>query len=197
MLERPIRQVALLASLAPWAACQRPQAQRATGNLPDAQGAWSQGAASARSLDTLARDSAVRALLRQHPTTRLAFDSDNRNPWLDTLQKTDPTYHPYRAAGDLNGDGRVDLVVALYDSSSATNQRFLLYYLPATEHALGPPQLLAATGWLANAGLFVDHGELSAGEFYSDVFVTFHWDSLTRRLMLTPCDSVGPFRCLR
>jgi len=197
LLKYSARQTTLLAPLVLWWACQRSQPPVETHQSPVAQTGGHDAATPGPSLDTLARDAALKALLLQHPTARLALDRDNQNRWLDTLQKTDSTYHPYFAVGDLNGDGRVDLVVTLYDSSAAAKDHFVLYYVPGTERGFGPPQELGRTDWLANAGLFVDHGVLSVGEFYSDVSVTYHWDSLTHQLSRAPCDTVGPFTCLR
>jgi hypothetical protein len=114
----------------------------------------------------------------------MAADSDCLNPYLPQYQGDHPGYHPYFAVGDVNGDGRDDLIVGL-----AKGGVLRLYGMVGRPTGYARAFALDPLDWLAQAGVLIqDHG-ISVQVLYSDESVSFHWDPRAHRLRR---DRAGP-----
>jgi len=101
--------------------------------------------------------------LKQHPNLRLAA-LDDCEGCRDDIEQTRrgsggpwrpvPDYHPYRAVGDFNGDGRQDFAVVLVDTSKRDKVFVLVVFNGPFRDIAKPPAFLETGMDLRHGGLF-------------------------------------------
>jgi hypothetical protein len=117
---------------------------------------------SASHLLSTAQKEVVSAWLHEHPGYRLANDKDcSCDEDLQTLRKTGyggrwkpvADYHPYAVSGDFNGDGQVDLAVAVIRTNAAHKFTILVFNGPIKSIG-APPSFIDADSNLTGSGFF-------------------------------------------
>ena len=101
------------------------------------------------------------AWLAKHPGFRMATDSDcscdedlrkMRTEGYGGRWKPVPGYHPYVVAADLNGDGQIDLAIAMVNTKAANKFTMLVFNGPLKPNE--PPSFVGTDLSMSGIGFF-------------------------------------------
>ena len=130
---------------------------------------------------TRSQESALRTVLSQHSTWRLALGRDNSDSaGMEDRRRTDPGFEPYFTSRTARGTEGDFAVVA------RTPGGWAVLYFRASESGAYGAEIAMEADWLGEAFIALSGDTLRVAPFRSDEIFTFTWDSLSQKLRLEP-----------
>lgn len=128
---------------------------------------------------------ALKDLLREQPRAELAEISHCTSPLLDSLRAVRPSYLPYYAESDFNGDGSPDFVIATFRAGA-----YDLWLFAGSGLGYHTPQNFATTASLAEGGFLVEGDRLYVGTLDGRNGRRYVWNRDVRRMVVS--GNTGP-----
>lgn len=130
---------------------------------------------------------ALKDLLRERPRASLVEISDCTSPLLDSLRSVHPSYLPYYAEADFNGDGSADFVIATFSAGA-----YDLWLFAGSGLGYHTPQNFGTTASLAEGGFLVEGNRLYVGTLDGRNGRTYVWNPDVRRMVVTGAGLASP-----